>query len=166
MQAIIRKDENAVSPVIATILMVAITVVLAAVLYVMVSGLISGPGSTPKAIGVSVSRSSDGTNWTLTFSSVPTGLSPSTTLFSLQSGSGSSLISSVALSTYPSAGSVVTMTGGSKLFVAYQTAVAGSVSAGDVIRLGTTLAGTTTSTTGYQVTLSSGSTILYQGTLQ
>ncbi len=36
MKSIIRKDEAAVSPVIATILMVAITVVLAAVLYVMV----------------------------------------------------------------------------------------------------------------------------------
>jgi len=33
-----RKDKSAVSPVIATILMVAITVVLAAVLYVMVMG--------------------------------------------------------------------------------------------------------------------------------
>src|SRR3990172_3283826 len=42
MKAIIRKDEQAVSPVIATILMVAITVVLAAVLYVMVSGLLGG----------------------------------------------------------------------------------------------------------------------------
>jgi flagellin-like protein len=40
----IRRNEKAVSPVIATILMVAITVVLAAVLYVMVSGLI-GTGS-------------------------------------------------------------------------------------------------------------------------
>lgn len=39
---IIRRNEEAVSPVIATILMVAITVVLAAVLYVMVSGLIGG----------------------------------------------------------------------------------------------------------------------------
>ncbi len=45
---LIRKDENAVSPVIATILMVAITVVLAAVLYVMVSGLIGGGPSTTK----------------------------------------------------------------------------------------------------------------------
>ena len=43
---LIRKDESAVSPVIATILMVAITVVLAAVLYVMVSGLLTGPGAT------------------------------------------------------------------------------------------------------------------------
>ncbi len=36
----IRKDSDAVSPVIATILMVAITVVLAAVLYVMVIGFV------------------------------------------------------------------------------------------------------------------------------
>ncbi len=42
----IRKDEQAVSPVIATILMVAITVVLAAVLYVMVTGLLAGPGAS------------------------------------------------------------------------------------------------------------------------
>ncbi|TLZ54522.1 MAG: type IV pilin, partial [Methanobacteriota archaeon] len=41
MRSVIQKDEAAVSPVIATILMVAITVVLAAVLYVMVSGLIT-----------------------------------------------------------------------------------------------------------------------------
>src|SRR5207249_8605391 len=48
MHPLIRKDETAVSPVIATILMVAITVVLAAVLYVMVSGLITPVGgNTP-----------------------------------------------------------------------------------------------------------------------
>ncbi len=52
MKAIIRKDEQAVSPVIATILMVAITVVLAAVLYVMVSGLIGGTtgGNKPTVV--------------------------------------------------------------------------------------------------------------------
>jgi flagellin-like protein len=42
----IRKDSEGVSPVIATILMVAITVVLAAVLYVMVLGF-GGTSSTP-----------------------------------------------------------------------------------------------------------------------
>ncbi len=50
MKAIIRKDEEAVSPVIATILMVAITVVLAAVLYVMVSGLIGGPTTSKPVV--------------------------------------------------------------------------------------------------------------------
>ncbi|NYT12855.1 MAG: type IV pilin, partial [Methanomassiliicoccales archaeon] len=42
-----RKDSRAVSPVIATILMVAITVVLAAVLYVMVSGYGGGGETAP-----------------------------------------------------------------------------------------------------------------------
>ncbi len=45
----IRKDAEAVSPVIATILMVAITVVLAAVLYVMVLGFGTNPNATPAA---------------------------------------------------------------------------------------------------------------------
>jgi flagellin-like protein len=45
----IRKDAEAVSPVIATILMVAITVVLAAVLYVMVLGFGSTSTTTPTA---------------------------------------------------------------------------------------------------------------------
>jgi len=45
----IRKDAEAVSPVIATILMVAITVVLAAVLYVMVLGFGGTSTTTPTA---------------------------------------------------------------------------------------------------------------------
>lgn len=43
----VRKDSEAVSPVIATILMVAITVVLAAVLYVMVLGFGADTTTTP-----------------------------------------------------------------------------------------------------------------------
>ncbi len=39
--------KRGVSPIIATILLVAITVVLAAVLYVLISGLTKGPGNTP-----------------------------------------------------------------------------------------------------------------------
>jgi flagellin-like protein len=42
-----KNTKRAVSPIIATILLVAITVVLAAVLYVLISGLIHGPGNTP-----------------------------------------------------------------------------------------------------------------------
>jgi flagellin-like protein len=44
---LLRKKKDAVSPVIATILMVAITVVLAAVLYVMVMGFGGGQTATP-----------------------------------------------------------------------------------------------------------------------
>jgi archaeal type IV pilus assembly protein PilA len=42
-----KKGKRAVSPIIATILLVAITVVLAAVLYILISGLTKGPGNTP-----------------------------------------------------------------------------------------------------------------------
>jgi len=42
-----RRPGRGVSPIIATILLVAITVVLAAVLYVLIAGLTGGPTSTP-----------------------------------------------------------------------------------------------------------------------
>lgn len=48
MKKYVKKDDG-VSPVIAVILMVAITVVLSAVLYVMVSGLVHTSGITPAA---------------------------------------------------------------------------------------------------------------------
>jgi flagellin-like protein len=54
----IRKDSEAVSPVIATILMVAITVVLAAVLYVMVMGFGPGGASAPQGSFTSVQKMS------------------------------------------------------------------------------------------------------------
>ena len=47
MKKIYKKKDEGVSPVIATILMVAITVVLAAVLYVMVIGLVDKPPDAP-----------------------------------------------------------------------------------------------------------------------
>src|ERR1700674_1338883 len=42
-----KNGKRGVSPIIATILLVAITVVLAAVLYILISGLTKGPGNTP-----------------------------------------------------------------------------------------------------------------------
>jgi flagellin-like protein len=53
--------SRAVSPIIATILLVAITVVLAAVLYVLISGLTHGPGSTPIGSALAVGRVTAGT---------------------------------------------------------------------------------------------------------
>ncbi len=47
------KDDDAVSPVIGTILMVAITVVLAAVLWLMVSGMIQEPDSEKLTVQLS-----------------------------------------------------------------------------------------------------------------
>jgi flagellin-like protein len=96
MRHIIREDEEAVSPVIATILMVAITVVLAAVLYVMVSGLIGSPGSTPQIMGVRVQRSSDGTNWIVEVINTPTGKQYTTTTLAINRGDGSSNLTATA----------------------------------------------------------------------
>jgi len=60
-----RKETDGVSPVIATILMVAITVVLAAVLYVMVLG-IGGPGTTVPAVGTTKGTTATTYTWTIT----------------------------------------------------------------------------------------------------
>jgi len=56
-----RKDKSAVSPVIATILMVAITVVLAAVLYVMVMGFGGTQTSTPTGTFTATAGTTSGT---------------------------------------------------------------------------------------------------------
>jgi len=67
MKAYIRKEEEGVSPVIATILMVAITVVLAATLYLMVGNMGTG-GNSPVAGSLSyVSQVSDPANGNATF---------------------------------------------------------------------------------------------------
>src|SRR2546427_6317391 len=86
MRPAIRYDRQAVSPVIATILLVAITVVLAAVLYVMVSGLLTPAGNGPQIMGVVLSKTGDGKNWSLEIASTPLGLSrqPCTSNSSLQ----------------------------------------------------------------------------------
>src|SRR5256885_14558234 len=65
MKSIIRKDEAAVSPVIATILMVAITVGLAAGLYGMESGIRRASGRGRGVIWVGVGSLKKKTNWTL-----------------------------------------------------------------------------------------------------
>jgi len=80
---LIRKDQEAVSPVIATILMVAITVVLAAVLYVMVSGLLGG-GSTTGAKSVGLTVTQTGNSWVMLVSSVSaSGIALSATTISI-----------------------------------------------------------------------------------
>lgn len=67
---IIRRNEEAVSPVIATILMVAITVVLAAVLYVMVSGLIGGTTTAEPNVQFQAADNTANNTWTVTVAGV------------------------------------------------------------------------------------------------
>jgi flagellin-like protein len=63
---ILYKKEKGVSPVIATILMVAITVVLASAVYLMVSGYIGSAPSKPVALGVSPSTNATATQFLIT----------------------------------------------------------------------------------------------------
>src|SRR4029077_16667981 len=59
-----QKGRRGVSPIIATILLVAITVVLAAVLYILISGLTKGPGNTPLGTALAMGSPQAGTNGT------------------------------------------------------------------------------------------------------
>jgi len=59
-----RKSDEAVSPVIATILMVAITVVLAGVLVVYLQGIDTGDERLVPPLGVKLERTTQG-NWTM-----------------------------------------------------------------------------------------------------
>jgi flagellin-like protein len=59
--------QRGVSPIIATILLVAITVVLAAVLYILISGLTGGSTSTPYTVGFGSPRASGTGTFYLTF---------------------------------------------------------------------------------------------------
>ncbi|HKZ90090.1 MAG TPA: archaellin/type IV pilin N-terminal domain-containing protein [Thermoplasmata archaeon] len=151
MKAIIRKDEQAVSPVIATILMVAITVVLAAVLYVMVSGLLVGPGGGPRSMGISISRSADGTNWTLVIASSPTGLTTSGTSLTILNAGGAIALASEAFSSLAYASDRAVYIGDADT----------TVEASERL-----LVSTSTYPTGFRAEISDGAGLLFSGTLQ
>lgn len=86
--ALRRVEDDAVSPVIGTILLVAITVILAAVLYIAVANVLSPVDSTPRAMGMTIAKTTDGTNWSLTVVYAPAGLSPSEVRLAIVSLSG------------------------------------------------------------------------------
>src|SRR5207244_11659708 len=54
-------------------------------------------GSPPRVIGVSLAVSSDGTNWLLTFTSVPTALSPYNTMLTILSSAGATYLPATPL---------------------------------------------------------------------
>ncbi len=99
-----KKRQRGVSPIIATILLVAITVVLAAVLYVLVSGLTRTGASTPYSLGIEATpggQTGSGANWFDPLTLTPsTGLttsmfgltvtSPSSTTVALAAAAGGS----------------------------------------------------------------------------
>ena len=62
---------------IATVIMVAVTVLLAAVLYVLVANLVQRPGPGPQLMRLTINE--DGGNWSVTIVSVPSGKLPNAT---------------------------------------------------------------------------------------
>lgn len=93
-----RSRKKGVSPIIATILLVAITVVLAAVLYVLISGLTKGPGNTPIGSAFGYGTVSNVTStaptgcvaakecYSLQIASATSGLTPNGMTFSVKNG--------------------------------------------------------------------------------
>jgi len=88
-----KKQARGVSPIIATILLVAITVVLAAVLYILISGLTKGPGNTPIGTAISLGKmaeSNSATQWNYTTSvqTATSGMTWANMIFQVQGPSG------------------------------------------------------------------------------
>ena len=151
---LIREDENAVSPVIATILMVAITVVLAAVLYVMVSGLLGNPGDRPEVIGVT--RPDTAANYVLSIDSVPAPHALATTTFLMRDPTTSQVV------TPPGQASLLslkTASGGVQYLPVKDGATGLEVSAVIIISK------TTYPTGGHAIVIADGTKVLYSGTL-
>ncbi|MFQ5885379.1 MAG: archaellin/type IV pilin N-terminal domain-containing protein, partial [Thermoplasmata archaeon] len=88
-RSFIREDEKAVSPVIATILMVAITVVLAAVFYIMVIGLAPTPGEEAPKGAFASAGSTSSTNATVEFAKISPPPAPVNLKIILQRGTTS-----------------------------------------------------------------------------
>ena len=152
---LVRKDESAVSPVIATILMVAITVVLAAVLYVMVSGLLTGPGGGPQTIGVQ--RQDTSSNWVLSIVSVPAPHALTQTTFLMRWPSNSS----VALPPGQKSLELLKTASGGVQYLPVTGQTQTELKVSDVI----TISRTMSYVTGMQVTIADGQTVLWTGTL-
>ncbi len=140
---------------IVVVLAIAMAVVLAG-LFVAVFSVwpLSVPtGPAPRSIGVNLARSSDGTNWVLTFTSVPTGLSPFTTMLTVLTGGGATALPATPLSSlynYSSQGA---------LYSQYQPG--GPVAVGDRLLISTAIY-----PAGYGYRLSDATTTFASGPLQ
>lgn len=95
-----QKARRGVSPIIATILLVAITVVLAAVLYILISGLTKGPGNTPLGTQLAVSPAKESTKGTTNWYN-----------FTVQSAGGGLTLQNLVFQVQTTQGALVTMPG-------------------------------------------------------
>ena len=92
------RSTEGVSPVIAVVLLVAITVVLASVVYVMVSNMVI---VEPTGVGqLSATYFRSGGNWTIVITTVGTNLSTESVMFQTRGLDGSFVILPVVLKDY------------------------------------------------------------------
>ncbi|MCI4357976.1 MAG: type IV pilin [Thermoplasmata archaeon] len=173
-----KSGKRGVSPIIATILLVAITVVLAAVLYVLISGLTRGPGNTPIGSAFAVSSATDGVCsvgfcYTFTIQTASSGVSANSLKFQVQSSGGVITaftnvrlidVSNCAVGAYTTlwtAGAPATPTGGPASCAGGTPGLTSQVSSGDQLILAST---TSFNAAGYVfVVIGTGS---YSGTIQ
>ncbi len=154
------RNHTALIVILGVIAVVAV-VMAPAVLYLLVSGFIP-PVTTqpPRMLGVVTSSSSDGSNWILTFTSVPTGITQNDTILYFISASGSTLLPGTTL---------YELEGSGRLGVRYIPSVTGptytTCAAGDRI-LAATGSGTSQYPAGTQATIVNRGIVLFSGTLQ
>jgi flagellin-like protein len=96
-----KKGKRGVSPIIATILLVAITVVLAAVLYILISGLTKGPGNTPLGTSLAMGQPKEAQAGATFYYN-----------FSVASAGGGLVMNNLNFQVQTASGSIVTVTAG------------------------------------------------------
>jgi flagellin-like protein len=106
-----RKNRRAVSPIIATILLVAITVVLAAVLYILIQQYTKGGAATPLGTAFSFSGSTDAAStannyYNMTIESTSPTLNFGDLIFQLKTPAGGVFVTGVSVSVVNSLGVV------------------------------------------------------------
>ncbi|HKZ60323.1 MAG TPA: type IV pilin N-terminal domain-containing protein [Candidatus Thermoplasmatota archaeon] len=122
------KNKKAVSPVIGTILMVAITVVLAAVLYVMVSGIGTNPNTNNPSTVLQAQNWNAGNLLVNVQSSSGATVNPTDLTFIIQDRNGTTYYTGVA--------GLNTLTSGTNVNITYQDNIDPSkVGAGDSVKI-------------------------------
>ncbi len=115
-------------------------------------------------VGVIVARSADGLTWNLTFTMVPSGLTPANTSLTLVSVNGATALPARPLSSL-TGGSVSLTDSAGTLYLYYDGRTPGMVGPADSVIIGTTVSGTGASTTGWTVEFGFETSIIWQGAL-
>jgi hypothetical protein len=95
------KSDNSKLVIIIIVIVLAVIIlpiILAAVLYVIVSSPLTGPPDGPQSMGISITRTSDGTNWQMLVTSTPSGRAYTSTTLRLIRADGSTNLTSTSFS--------------------------------------------------------------------